>query len=150
MQRRSVLLLPWALPATQNAWAADPAVADPVVVVAAGSPLPTLSRSQAVGYFTGRMRNLPGGELVQPLDLPTSHPLRERVYRLLTGLGPAQMNSYWARLSFSGQMQPPQVVDTEAVMLRSLRDNPRAIGYLAKPPEDDRLRVLLVLSAPAT
>ena len=56
------------------------------------------------------------------------------------------MNSYWARLSFSGQMQPPQVVDTEAVMLRSRRDNPRAIGYLAKPPDDERLRVLLALA----
>ena len=56
------------------------------------------------------------------------------------------MNSYWARLSFSGQMQPPQVVDTEAVMLRSRRDNPRAIGYLAKPPDDERLRLLLALA----
>ncbi len=149
MQRRSLLVMPWALPATRSAWAADPSLADPVVVVSANSPLPMLSRSQAVGYFTGRLRNLPGGEPVQPLDLPTTHPLRERFYRLLTGLGPAQMNSYWARLSFSGQMQPPQVVDTETVMLRSLRDNPRAIGYMAKPPEDERLRVLLMLSAPA-
>ena len=149
MQRRNVLLMPLALPVMCDVWAADTALVDPVVVVAANSPLPTLSRSQAVGYFTGRLRNLPGGEPVQPLDLPTTHPLRERFYRLLTGLGPAQMNSYWARLSFSGQMQPPLVIDTEALMLRSLRDNPRAIGYSAKPPEDERLRVLLVLSAMA-
>jgi len=148
MQRRTLLLLPGLLPLARSAWPAEPA-AEPVVVVAAASPLQALTRAQAVGYFTGRQRALPTGEPVQPLDLPPTHPLRERFYRLLTGLGPAQMNSYWARLSFSGQMQPPLVVDTEAAMLRSLRDNPRAIGYLAKPPEDERLRVLLVLSAPS-
>lgn len=150
MQRRTLLLLPcaWTL-AAPGARAAEPTGGEPVVVVAAASPLQALTRAQAVGYFTGRQRALPTGEPAQPLDLPANHPLRERFYRLLTGLGPAQMNSYWARLSFSGQMQPPLVVDTEAAMLRSLRDNPRAIGYLAKPPEDERLRVLLVLNAPA-
>lgn len=152
MQRRHLLLMPCALTATRNSWATEPALGvagEPIIAVAAASPLSTLSRAQAVAYFTGRQRALPTGEPVQPLDLPAAHPLRERFYRLLTGLGPAQMNSYWARLSFSGQMQPPQVVDTEAAMLRSLRDNPCAIGYLPRLPEGERLRVLLVLSAPA-
>ena len=121
--------------------------ASPVVVVGAANPLQPLSATQCVGYFTGRQRTLPNGEPVQPHDLPADHPLRERFYRLLTGLGPAQMNSYWARLRFSGQMQPPTVVDSEAAMLRVLRDNPRAIGYLGRMPEDERLRVLLVLRA---
>jgi hypothetical protein len=119
----------------------------PVVVVGTSSPLQPLSVAQCVGYFTGRQRTLPNGEAVQPHDLPPEHPLRERFYRLLTGLGPAQMNSYWARLRFSGQMQPPTVVDSEAAMLRVLRDNPRAIGYLSRLPDDERLRVLLVLRA---
>lgn len=144
MQRRPFLLLPCAALVMRSARASD-ALAEPVVVVAAASPLPVLTRGQAVGYFTGRQRSLPNGEPVLPLDLPANHPLRERFYRLLTGLGPAQMNSYWARLRFSGQMQPPQVVDNEVAMLRTLRDNPRALGYLAKPPDDERLRVLLVL-----
>lgn len=135
-----------------SAFATGPVLAadgDPVLVAAESSPLSGLSTAQAIGYFTGRQRTLPSGEPVQPLDLPAEHPLRERFYRLLTGLGPAQMNSYWARLRFSGQMQPPQVVDSEAAMLRQLRDNPRALGYLSRPPEDERLRVLLVLRAPA-
>lgn len=140
LTRRTWLLAGAALPLPL--WAADDA---PVVVVGAASPLSPLSAAQAVGYFTGRQRTLPNGEAVQPHDLPPEHPLRERFYRLLTGLGPAQMNSYWARLRFSGQMQPPLVVDSEAAMLRALRDNPRAIGYLSRLPEDERLRVLLVL-----
>ena len=144
MLRRHLLLPLCAAP--MGLWAAE-VDADPVVVVAAVSPLPALSRNQAVAFFTGRVRTLPSGEPVQPLDLPPDHPLRVRFYRQLTGLGPAQMNSYWARLSFSGQMQPPQVVDSEAAVQRALRDNPRALGYLSKEPDDPRLRVLLVLHA---
>lgn len=122
---------------------------DPVLVVGAASPLQSLNIGQAVALFTRRQRTLPSGEPAEPLDLPADHPLRAAFYRRLTGLGPAQMNSYWARLRFSGQMQPPPVVDSEAAVLRALRDNPRALGYVSRPPEDERLRVLLVLRAPA-
>lgn len=143
LQRRHWLVAAGAWPLTGLA-STDAA---PVVVVGAASPLAPLSPAQCVGYFTGRQRTLPNGDVVQPHDLPADHPLRERFYRLLTGLGPAQMNSYWARLRFSGQMQPPTLVDSEAAMLRVLRDNPRAIGYLGRLPDDERLRVLLVLRA---
>jgi hypothetical protein len=116
-----------------------------LVVVGTASTVQQLSRSQALGLFTGRIRALPSGEPLQALDLPPGHPARDRFYRLLTGLGPAQMNSYWARLSFSGQMQPPQVMDSEAALVRRLREQPQCVGYLAQIPADERLRVLLTL-----
>lgn len=144
-KRRTLLALPLAL-APWRGFAAEP---EPLVIVAAGSPLRELQQAQVVAYFTGRQRALPNGEPVQPLDLPPEHPLRERFYRLLTGYNAAQMNSYWARLSFSGQMRPPLVMPSEAAMQRQLRENPRAIGYLARVPEDAGLRVLLALRAPA-
>lgn len=142
LTRRHTLAL-LGLPALQ-ARAQNPP--EPLLIVAGPAfPLPELTRSQAVAYFTGRLRNLPGGEPVQPLDLPLSHPARERFYRLLTGLGLAQMNSYWSRLAFSGQMQPPQVAASEAELARLLRANPRALGYLPRLPEDGGLRSLLVV-----
>jgi hypothetical protein len=115
------------------------------LVVAQGSSVQTLAKSQAVGYFTGRLRTLPNGEAVQPLDLPPDHPARATFYRLLTGMSLAQINSYWARLVFSGQIQPPQVVDSEAAMAKALRSNPRAIGYVVDTAEDGKLRVVLTL-----
>lgn len=129
--------------------AAQPAGDSVVIVAGAPCPLQTLTRSQAVAYFTGRLRTLPGGEPAQPLDLPLDHPARERFYKLLTGLGLAQMNSYWSRLAFSGQMQPPQVAASEAELVRLLRASPRALGYLPRPPDDERLRTLLVVKPEA-
>lgn len=159
--RRHLLVAPLAL-AVAPTWvrAAEPATAapaatagarplEPLVIVSAGSPLRDLQQAQVVAYFTGRQRALPNGEAAQPLDLPPDHPLRDRFYRLLTGYNAAQMNSYWARLSFSGQMRPPLVVESEAAMVRQLRENPRTIGYLSRAPDDERLRVLLTLRAPA-
>ena len=142
MRRRALLpgLLACGWPAAR-AVEADEAV----VVVGPASPVQQLSRSQAVGVFTGRLRSWPSGEAIQALDLPPGNPARERFYRLLTGLSPAQMNSYWARLAFSGQMQPPLVVDSEAALIRRLREQPQGIGYLGRAPDDDRLRVLLTL-----
>lgn len=126
--------------------ASAPAAADDItIMVAQGSSVQTLAKAQAVAYFTGRLRALPNGEPVQPLDLPPNHPARATFYRLLTGMSPAQINSYWARLVFSGQIQPPQVVDSEAAMARALRDNPRAIGYVVQTADDGRLRVVLTL-----
>jgi len=142
MQRRHLIAVLAGLPVSLHAQGE----AELVLVVGVGSGLQSLTRGQAVGYFTGRLRSLPNGELAVPLDLPSGHPVRERFYRLLTGLGPPQMNSYWARLAFSGQTQPPQVMDSEAALVRSLRDNPRSIGYLPRAQLDDRLRVLLAVT----
>lgn len=139
---------PWPLRAAEPA-APAPLALEPLVIVSAGSPLRELQQAQVVAYFTGRQRALPNGEPAQPLDLPPEHPLRDRFYRLLTGYNAAQMNSYWARLSFSGQMRPPLVVESEAAMVRQLRENPRSLGYLSRAPDDAQLRVLLTLRAPA-
>lgn len=143
LTRRQTLSALLPLPA---AHARAQAVAEGVLLVASSAcPLQELTRSQAVAYFTGRLRNLPSGEPVQPLDLPLSHPARERFYKLLTGLGLAQMNSYWSRLAFSGQMQPPQVAASEVELVRLLRANPRALGYLPRLPDEGGLRTLLAV-----
>ena len=133
------------LGARAHAQPAPAASAEVSVLVSNGSSVQTLSRSQAIALFTGRLRALPNGEQVQPLDMPLQSPARETFYRLLTGMSLAQINSYWARLVFSGQIQPPLVVESEAAMAKTLRENPRSIGYVVRLPDDNRLRVVLTL-----
>lgn len=141
----AALLLAW-LGAGLPVLAAEPAEVQ--VLVSNQSVVKTLSRKEAVAYFTGRTATLPNGEPAQPLDLPLAHPARETFYRLLTGMSLAQINSYWARLVFSGQIQPPRVMDSEAAMVQALRNNPNAVGYLVSRADDAPLRVVLVLRPP--
>jgi len=122
-----------------------PAHADIFVVVPAASAVKTMTQKEVVDIYMGRTRAFAGGEFALPFDLPREHPGRAAFYQALTGMGPAQINSYWSRLMFSGQVMPPQPLPGEAAMADVVKRNPSAIGYLLQEPADKALRVVLVL-----
>ena len=126
-----------------------PARADVFVVVPLSSTVKAMSQKELVDLYMGRSRAFPDGTFALPFDLPRDHPGRAAFYQALTGMGPAQINSYWSRLMFSGQTMPPQPLPGEAEMADLVRRNPSAIGYLSQEPAPDRgLRVVLVLKSP--
>ncbi len=122
--------------------------ADFYVVVGADNPQPALTRKEAVDLFMGRTRSFENGDFALVFDLPRDDPRRAAFYQALTGLGPAQVNSYWARLMFSGQSMPPVSLPDETAMVDVVRRNPSALGWLTQEPSDRRLRTLLVLKEP--
>ena len=119
--------------------------ADFYLVVQSTNPQPSLTQKEAVDLFMGRNRAFRNGNLAQVFDLPRDSTQRADFYQRLTGMGPAQVNSYWARLMFSGQTMPPQSVADEAAMIDTVKRNPNAVGWLQKEPADKQLRVLLVI-----
>lgn len=131
--------------ATASAAAAAPVRAEFYIVTNAGNPQPALTQKEAVDLFMGRNRAFASGEFATMLDLPRDHPNRAAFYRALTGLSAAQVNSYWARLMFSGQNMPPQSLPDEAAVIEALKRNPNTVGWLSKEPTDKQLRTLLVL-----
>lgn len=124
------------------AWAAQ---AEVYLVVGQASPVQTLTRKEAINLYSGRTRMLADGQTVQAMDLPRDDALRGEMYRLLTGFTLAQVNSYWSRLTFTGQTRALPVVSSEAQMAEWLRSNPQALGYLSREPSAPHLRVVLVL-----
>jgi len=119
--------------------------ADIYVVVNAANPVQAMTRKDALNLFMGRTRAFTTADFAAPFDLPRDHAVRDQFYLLLTGMGPAQVNSYWARLTFTGQTLPPQAVADEAALVEAVHRNPAAIGYLSREPADKGLRVVLVL-----
>jgi hypothetical protein len=119
--------------------------ADFYLVVQAANPQPSLTQKEAVDLFMGRNRAFRNGEIAQIYDLPRDSAQRADFYQRLTGMGPAQVNSYWARLMFSGQTMPPRSLPDEAAMIETVKGNPGAIGWVRKEPADKQLRVLLVI-----
>ncbi len=117
--------------------------AELVVIVHPSAETDQLSRSDLINIFMGRYRKLPSGVAALPVDLG---PLRERFYRQLVNKDLAEINSYWARLVFSGQASPPLQLAEEKEMLAYLRRNPGAIGFIdrANVPED----MVVVLAFP--
>ena len=125
--------------------AALPARADVWVVVPTSSGVKAMSQKELVDLYMGRSRAFPDGTFALPFDLPRDDPGRAAFYKSLTGMDLAQINSYWSRLMFSGQIQPPQPLADEAAMLATIRRNRSAIGYVRQEPADKAVRVVLVL-----
>jgi hypothetical protein len=126
-----------------------PARADFYVVVNASNPQRSLTQKEAVDLFMGRSRAFAGGDIALIFDLPRDNARRAAFYQALTGMGVAQVNSYWSRLMFSGQSVPPQALPDEAAMVGMLRRNPGALGWLSREPTEPGLRAVLVIKEAA-
>ena len=116
--------------------------AELAVVVNVESPLNIVSHNELINIFMGRYRRLPSGEAALPVDLV---PLKERFYRALVDKELAEINSYWARLIFSGQASPPVQMQAVNEMLQYIRRNPGALGYLDAASVPEGVRVILRL-----
>lgn len=125
--------------------AVSAARADLYVVAHASNPQASLTQQQVLELFMGRQRAFADGSFALVFDLPRDNPVRERFYQQVAGMSPAQVNSYWARLMFSGQAMPPQPLPDERAVVEVVKRNPNALGYLGSPPPDKGVRVLLVV-----
>ncbi|MEQ8803101.1 MAG: phosphate ABC transporter substrate-binding protein [Haliea sp.] len=117
--------------------------AELVVIMHPDSALPSLSRQAIVNIFMGRHFRLPGGGAVVPVD---NQCCREQFYRDLVDKTLPEINSYWARLVFSGRGSPPQKISTDAEMLDLVSQNPGVIGYVERSVVDARVTVVYALS----
>lgn len=115
---------------------------DVLVVVSPQSTISTLSRSEIINIYMGRQKRLPTGEKVTPLDLVGSPPLKEAFYEGLLGKQVAEVNSYWARLIFSGRDLPPRQMKSYTEMIEAIKVNSSAIGYVSQANFNDDLLVV--------
>lgn len=74
---------------------------------------------------------MPNGDRIAPYDHPVNSAIRARFYKSLLNKTVAEMNSYWARLLFSGRAKPPrQLSSSIAEMAEMLKNNRNAIVYM--------------------
>lgn len=125
--------------------AAPAARADTYVIVHAANPTKALVQKEVTDLYMGRARAFPNGDFALVFDLPRDHAVRDAYYQQLVGMTPAQVNSYWSRLMFTGQTMPPQPLPNEAAVIDMVRRNPSAIGYVGHEPADHGVRVVLTL-----
>lgn len=115
---------------------------DVAVVVSSDSDVTRLSRSEAINIFMGRYRKLPNGITALPVDLA---PLKARFYGALVAKDLAEINSYWARLVFSGQASPPQQAGSPDDVAEIVEHNRGAISYVDSAHVAEGMRVVLEL-----
>lgn len=117
-----------------------------VVIVNPSIGVQHLSRREALDIFLGRYRTFPSGASALPIDLDINSDERKQFYLVLAHKDPADMGSYWARLTFSGKISPPFAVADGHMAVDIVANNPNAIAYVDRAYVDNRVRVALEIT----
>lgn len=123
-----------------------PARAEVAVIVNLENPVQTVPPSQISDFFLGRSRSFRTGNDAIIYEQPRESPLRAEFFRSLNGMTIKQLNAYWARLQFSGEVQPPPELPDSRAVLEAVRKNRNAIGYIDPALLDNSVRVVMRLS----
>lgn len=118
------------------------AVADVVVIVAADSPVESLSKTHIANIFLGRDRYLKENLRAIPVDQKEQSTAREAFYELILDWTPANLKAHWARMIFTGRGKPPRQLDSDAKVKALVAGRPGAIGYVHRENVDETVKVL--------
>jgi hypothetical protein len=117
--------------------------ADIVAVVAAGSPIASLSKTQVIDIFLGKRTRFPDGSDAVPIDQTEGSVARDEFYLQLAAMSPAQVQAFWSKIIFTGRGQPPRIAGTVLELKKLLLANLNAIGYLDRSVLDSGFKVVL-------
>ncbi|AGA91934.1 hypothetical protein Thimo_3256 [Thioflavicoccus mobilis 8321] len=115
------------------------------VIVNPDSGVVELSRAEVINIFLGRQRSLPSGVTALTVDLVGERDEKRQFYSYLVGKEPAEINSYWARLIFSGRGAAPWQAASPSEVLDIVQNYKGAIGYIHRDLVDGRARIVYML-----
>ena len=118
------------------------AQADLVVIANPQSGIEKLSKDEVINLYMGRNRKLASGINAMPLDLTAANTEKAKFYALLVNKNLPEINSYWARLMFSGQGSPPMQIESVDEVLDIVSSNKAAIGYIERKKLDKRVKMI--------
>jgi len=140
--RAPLLLFALTLLCSSTAWA------DLLLIVNANNPVVTLERKQVIDIFMGRATAFPNQQPAHTLDVADINNLRAIFYKSLTGKNEAQVDAYWATLVFAGRMSPPEKLPDEVAVIKAVKNNPAAIGYVTRQTLPAGVKVVMELPVP--
>lgn len=135
----SVLLL-LALVAS-NAWAVDRPFA---VITAPGVTEHHPTRESISLIFKRKQKYWENGTRIQPVNLPTTHPLRRAFSQTILGQAPEALEDYWREMYFHGVL-PPYVLASEEAVILFVSSTPGAIGYVSTCVPEHGVDVVLMV-----
>lgn len=109
------------------------------IVVIANPNAPALTKDQIQDIFLGKNASY------TPVDLPEAAPIRAEFYKKATDRDLAQVKTTWARMIFTGKVQPMKVLPDAAAVKKAVAADASTIGYIERSAVDSSVKVLLAL-----
>jgi ABC-type phosphate transport system substrate-binding protein len=101
------------------------------LIVNAGNPVSTLSKTEAGKLFLKKKTQWGSGQPVAPVDQVESAPVRQAFSVRVLGREVYTIKSYWQQLIFAGRDVPPVEKSSDADVIAFVAANPGGIGYVA-------------------
>ncbi|MCW8333668.1 hypothetical protein [Vibrio paucivorans] len=114
------------------------------VVVSQNSQIDSISKSELAALYLGRKRTIDQDTRIYPLDREGE--IRSQFFESITNMSVNQVNAYWAKLRFSGRVQPLDSCNDNTELEQHLISNPASIGYTLQKPSDKHLKVVMVIN----
>ena len=121
------------------------ALAEPVVIVNAKNPTPSISRETARRLLLGEDLEWPSGQAAEVIELRNDDPAVSAGYLELAHKTVAQVRALWNRLVFSGQANPPARFTTAADAIGAVGRRPWALAIVDRSAVDSSVKVALSL-----
>ena len=102
-----------------------------ILIVNATNPVSTLRETEVSKLFLRKVTKWPNGKPVQPVDQVASSPARRRFSDAIHRMDVPSVKSYWQEIVFSGRGDPPPERASDDDIIRFVRANPNAIGYVS-------------------
>lgn len=122
--------------------------AEIAVIVHPNNPVVAMTEREVSDLYLGRSRSFTTDEQKLPAavyEQPQDSRLRENFFLALNGMSLKQLNAYWARLRFSGEVLPPMTLPDSRLVLEAVGRNRRGIGYVDAALVDSSVKVVLRL-----
>lgn len=105
-----------------------------------------LTKNKVRMLYRGKTKYLQGKK-IELSDWPQNTHLRNQFYQKLLGKDTAQMNAYWASLSFSGKARPPKEINNNTIeaLLIWMSEKSSRIGYARLNALPDNANVLYIV-----
>ncbi|MCK5881830.1 MAG: hypothetical protein KAG18_08135 [Sinobacterium sp.] len=109
--------------------------------------VPAISPSKAKMIFIGKAKSIKKLGRVTLINWPLSSSERSDFYQKLLHKTPAQVNSKWASLAFSGKAKPPVELSTlnTELLKQWLENNPKGIAYAPISQVPEGVNILLTV-----
>lgn len=143
--RSTLLLTKISISALMSLWIgllSPSAQAEIVVISNHQLPVTNLSRDEVYRIYLGKTKFLPNGTKVIPIDQKMGAVSRSQFYKAVIHKTETEIKSYWSRVIFTGQGNPPLQQDDDLAVKEMVAKDAHCLGYIDKSLVDQSVKVV--------
>jgi len=119
--------------------------AEIVVIVNPESKVLNLNSDYAKMIFMKKIKALPNGEVLIPLDQNSETDIYNTFYKSVANKSKSRMNQYWAKRVFTGKGEAPEELGSDEEVIRRVMNSLDAVGYINAESLVDGVKVVYTI-----